>query len=235
MTLDDQAEVRGRAPAGEKPDIVDVGLERLLALSDGVFAIAITVMVFQLTVPEITPDRVHDELAGRLWSMWPKVGSYALAFLFVGSYWIAHRRIFRWIERGDGTLALLNILLLLCVAFQPFPTAVLAAYGKEAPAVMFFAATLALTGIVVLLLWLYAVSGNRLISHRGHRPMRLRHHTLPTALTPAVFLLSIAIAPFSPFAAKLSWVLIIVIPIGLAVYFRSKGRHELADSIVNRW
>ncbi len=119
-----------------------------------------------MTIPEITRGQASQQLGLTLLAQAPKVGSYCLGFLFMSGYWIAHRRIFRWIERGDILLCVLNIMLLMLIAFLPFPTAVLGQYGYDPAAVIFFAGTLALVGINVWLLWWHAVRGDRLASAR---------------------------------------------------------------------
>src|SRR5690348_14955010 len=126
MTLDDEGTARRtrRAHPLDEP----TSPQRIIALSDGVFSIAMTIMVFQLTVPAIESNRQTHELGSRLLDMFPSVATYAIAFMIVASYWHAHRRIFQVLKRHDGGVTILNVLLLMCVAFQPFPTAVLGAY-----------------------------------------------------------------------------------------------------------
>jgi uncharacterized membrane protein/chorismate mutase len=210
---------------GKGSDVVNApGVERLLALSDGVFAIAITLMVFQLAVPVVA--RPDDELAGKLWDLAPKILSYAISFLIVASYWVAHRRIFRIIKRGDAGLTTINLALLLAIAFQPFPTAVMGSYGNSPAAVMLFAASLAAAGLLTLALWLYAAVGHRLVSVSITRQQFIGQ-TLPAAIAPAVFLLSMGIAPFSPEAAKVSWLLILVVPLVLGLAFRRFGHFRM--------
>lgn len=122
---------------------------------------------------------------------------------------MSHQRIFSYIIRTDATLVWLNVLLLLCIAFQPFPTSVLGAYGTP-PAVTLYAGTLTATRTIELVLWLYATTSRRLV--RPDLDSRLiRHHTLRAASVPLVFLVSIGIAQVNPTAAELSWIVIGVI------------------------
>src|SRR5438105_3300226 len=131
-------------------------LERLIFLSDGVFAIAMTLLVVELTLPGIALSAQADELPARLWALRPKYLSYTISFLVIAAYWSSHQRIFGFILRADGVLVSLNVLLLLLIAFQPFPTNVLGTYGDQRAAVVLYAATLAAAGLFVLALWLYA-------------------------------------------------------------------------------
>jgi uncharacterized membrane protein len=184
-------------------------LERLIVLSDGVFAIAMTLLVVELVLPNVAPGN-SAELARGLLALGPKYLSFVVSFLVIASYWTAHQRIFRYIQRADDRLIWLNVLLLLCIAFQPFPTSVLGTYGDQALAVDFYAGTLTVTGGVVLALWLYATGGHRLISP-DLSPRLVRHHLWRAASVPSVFLMSIAVAQVKPTAAEFSWLAIAVL------------------------
>jgi uncharacterized membrane protein len=94
---------------------------RLDAFSDGVFAIAITILVLEIKVP---PDLRH--LGHDLEHEWPDYLAYVTSFLTIGGVWIAHHRLFSRVRVLDATMVQLNLLLLLLTAFLPFPTAVLA-------------------------------------------------------------------------------------------------------------
>ena len=192
-------------------------LERLIVLSDGVFAIAMTLLVVELTLPQATSGATAD-LVAQLRALGPRYLSYAVSFLVVASYWTSHQRIYRYIVRADSTLVWLNIALLLCIAFQPFPTSVLGAFSTT-PAVTFYAATLFGTGVVVLVLWVYATHDRRLVSPDLDRRL-IQHHTLRAATAPLVFLVSIGIAQVNPSAAELSWLAIAVLIGGLRWLYR---------------
>jgi uncharacterized membrane protein len=177
-------------------------LDRLIFLSDGVFAIAMTLLAVELTLPALTSSD-SAALSSALLALGPKYLSFGISFLVIATYWSSHQRIFSYIVRCDGRLVWLNLLLLLCIAFQPFPTTVLGAYSAP-PAVTFYAGTLAVTGVVVLGLWLYATSGRRLV-RTDLDPRLIRHHTMRAACVPLVFLVSMGIAQVNPTAAELSW------------------------------
>ncbi len=99
-----------------------VGTNRIEAFSDGVFAIAITLLVLELRVP----DAPAGHLAEALLHQWPAYASYVVSFLIIGIIWVNHHAMFQHIVKADRTLVFLNLLLLLCVSFIPFPTALLA-------------------------------------------------------------------------------------------------------------
>jgi uncharacterized membrane protein len=136
---------------------------RVEAFSDGVFAIAITLLIIEVHVP----GRGHGGSLGReLLDLWPSYLGYLTSFLTIGVMWINHHHVFSLIDRVDRTMLLLNTLLLLMIAFVPFPTAVLAQFvetdGARAGAVL-YGATLTITAIVFFCWWRYASSERRLI------------------------------------------------------------------------
>ncbi len=135
---------------------------RLEAFSDGVFAIAITVLVLGIAVPPPGP-----RLGAALLRLWPSYLAYAVSFLLIGAIWINHHAMFRHIVRVDGTLLVLNLLQLMVFAFLPFPTAVLAeTFIRETGqgiAAAVYGGTLALGGIFVNAVWRYAAGSHRLL------------------------------------------------------------------------
>jgi uncharacterized membrane protein len=135
---------------------------RLEAFSDGVFAIAITLLVLEIKGP------AGGALGVGLLELWPSYLAYAMSFIVIGAIWINHHAMFEWIERADEALLLLNTLHLMFIAFLPFPTAVLAqAFSKtsgQAIAAAFYGSTLAVIGIIVATMWWYASSHRALLT-----------------------------------------------------------------------
>jgi uncharacterized membrane protein len=136
---------------------------RIEAFSDGVFAIAITLLIIEVHVPH----RSHAETLGHeLLRIWPSYAGYATSFLTIGVMWINHHHLFSYVVRSDRTLLFLNTLLLMMIAFVPFPTAVLAEFirtdGARAAAIL-YGATMTLTAIVFFVWWRYVSVDRRLI------------------------------------------------------------------------
>jgi len=98
--------------------------DRLLALSDGVIAIAITLLVLEITVPEAPAGTPQSILGDLFFEQWNQYFGYVLSFLVIGLYWTLHRRIFVHIESHDRGIVWLNLLFLLFVAFVPYGTSV---------------------------------------------------------------------------------------------------------------
>jgi uncharacterized membrane protein len=99
---------------------------RLEAFSDGVFAIAITLLVLDLHVPEVGTG----SLAHALWRQWPADASYVVSFLTIGIIWVNHHNLLRHLERADRGLLFLNVFLLMAVAVIPYPTALVSHYAR---------------------------------------------------------------------------------------------------------
>lgn len=138
-----------------------VGIERILAFSDGVFAIAITLLVLDLHVPAGARD-----LGRALLDAWPRYLSYILSFVTIGVIWAQHHGLFRLIRRSDHVFLLINVLFLLWLAALPFPTAVLADYlgrAGERTAMLFYAGNWVIGTIPFNVLWGYAAAGDRLL------------------------------------------------------------------------
>jgi len=101
---------------------------RLEAFSDGVFAIAITLLVIEIRPLALVEG---ESLAHGLWDEWPSYLGYLLSFLVLGVMWLNHHRIFEPAQRVDGAVLVLNLNLLLWAVLIPFPTAVLADFLRE--------------------------------------------------------------------------------------------------------
>jgi uncharacterized membrane protein len=133
---------------------VDTG--RVEAFSDGVFAIAITLLILAVGIEQAIAE---GELKEQLLELWPAYIAYAVSFLTIGIMWVNHHQVFRHFERVDRPLLLLNILLLMFIAFTPFPTRVVAEHAKNAAdresAALLYGSTMTLTAICFFAVWMY--------------------------------------------------------------------------------
>src|SRR5499427_10908242 len=137
----DESSTRGMSP------------HRVQALADGVFAIAMTVLVLGIQVPE---GGGAADLRAHLAALAPRLASYVLSFVMLGVLWIGHHYQFHFIRRTDRGLLWLNLLFLLTVTFLPFGTAVLGNYFREPLAVALYGGTIVVAGVSLLLHWMYA-------------------------------------------------------------------------------
>src|SRR5262245_146667 len=147
----------------------ELGLERLVFFSDAVFAIAITLLVLEIRLPHLSPEAGGRELIRALLPLTPKLIGFAVSFAVVGSMWIEHHRIFRYIGGWDDGLLWRNLLLLLLVAFMPFPTAVYSENHQMGAALVLYAGSIGLAGLAKVWLWRYAAKNGRLLSASATR------------------------------------------------------------------
>ncbi len=185
---------------------------RIEAFSDGVFAIAITLLVLDLKVPKDTTTSA--ELARALVAQWPSYFAFLTSFATIGIMWINHHRLFTLIRRSDHILNLLNMLLLLGVTVTPFPTSLLAEYvgrNGEKLAAWIYSGTFVVISFLFNLLWHYAAAGRRLIGE-GVPPAEVEAQSRQYLAGPLFYLIAAAVVPVSV-------PLCIAVALGLAVFF----------------
>jgi uncharacterized membrane protein len=177
--------------------------ERLQFFSDAVFAIAMTLLVLDIDIPDVDSSRLGNALRDAQ----PQVFAFVLSFAVIAATWVGHHRRFEIVRVADTRLVQLNFALLLVVTFLPFPTAVLSEYGSETPAVVLYAGTVAALGLIQLATWAHAWRAGLLkaeIDEGTYRYGRRVH-----VVDPAVFLASIVVALLGfPLAAMLTWLAI---------------------------
>jgi len=177
--------------------IKSVELERIIFFSDAVFAIAITLLVLELRMPERLAGDADRQLAVGLLHLIPKFMSYAISFWLIGLYWWVHHRLFRHIRRWDDGLIWLNLHFLFWVAFVPFPVALVGSWGDRRGAVVFYAATLLMMGLAQALLWRHASRGKRLID-ANFDPEYAHYITVRSWFAPVSTLVVIGLALLNP-------------------------------------
>jgi uncharacterized membrane protein len=146
---------------------------RTEAFSDGVFAIAATLLVLELKVPQVEPGG----LAEALLENWPSYATYVVSFLVVGIIWVNHHAVMERIRKVNRPLLFLNLVFLMAVALIPFPTALLADYLQaghdERLASAVYGGSMVLMGVTFGSIWTYAVFSGDLL-HEGVDPVRAR-------------------------------------------------------------
>jgi TMEM175 potassium channel family protein len=146
---------------------------RVEAFSDGIFAIAITLLVLNIRVPSPDLTGHGSTLLQALLGLWPAYLGYLISFFTIGIMWVNHHNMFVLIRRTDRYFLLLSVFFLMCIAFLPFPTAVLAEYLGEPKgrrlAVALYSATFVLIAVAYNALWWYAVRGGRLLHENADR------------------------------------------------------------------
>ncbi|MBD1862393.1 MULTISPECIES: TMEM175 family protein [Trichocoleus] len=133
-----------------------MNLNRFEAFSDGIFAIAMTLLVIEIKVPDLSQATASTAIDALIHAG-PHILSYITSFLVIGVLWLNHHALFHLLKRVDRIVLTINLILLMCIAFIPFPTALIGEYGKLQPIVMSYGLTLSFTGIVYNALWFYVV------------------------------------------------------------------------------
>src|ERR1039458_9752222 len=124
--------------------------------SDSVFAIAATLLVVNLRLPDLA-GATPAQSALRLAWLWPQLLGYMTSFAIIGVLWINHHALFHFLKKVDRVSLIINLGLPMCVAFIPYPTALIAQYGHNRAVVVLFGSTMALAGFIFSGLWFYAV------------------------------------------------------------------------------
>jgi uncharacterized membrane protein len=131
-------------------------LPRIEALSDGVFSIAMTFLVFNLKDPLAATSVTDEALLGALWSIAPNISSFFLSFMTLGIFWTGHSTQFDYLERSDRNLYWLNLFFLMFVALLPFTTSILGSHIENKVAVILYWLNILALGLALLLHWNYA-------------------------------------------------------------------------------
>jgi uncharacterized membrane protein len=183
---------------------------RLETLVDGIFAIAMTILVLDLSAPRMTNDEAVAGLLGGLAELGPHFSAFVVSFLLLAVFWMAHHRQFRSIKQVDGTFVFLNILMLLLIVTVPFSTSLVGEYETAQVAYIVFDINLLLIGLTMLLYWWYAGKENRLMVE-GFTDKQYLYGIKRNAVLPAVSIAAIGFSFVSPQYSSLTFLTIPVI------------------------
>jgi len=183
---------------------------RTEAFSDGVMAIAITLLVLEIKVPAVGP---HESLAHALLLEWPKYATFAVSFVTIGIMWINHHALFENVARVDRRLSFINLFLLMAISFVPFPTAVLGDYVRVSHnghiAAAIYGVNMLLVGIGFLGMWMHLRARPDLrvadaTDERMHAALRR------TLVGPACYLAAIGVSFLSASAALVIYAAVVL-------------------------
>jgi uncharacterized membrane protein len=193
---------------------------RIEAFSDGVFAIAITLLILNIKIPPAGSGNLYVELVAQ----WPSYFSFLVSFAFIGIMWINHHRLFTHIARSDDVLMVLNLLLLLGVVVVPFPTAVLAMHWGQSgqrTALILYNLTYVFIAVIFNLLWRHASSAKRHLLARDVDAASVQSITKQYALGPLCYLICLGLSWVSAAAS-------LALNFALACFF-ALPPHEVAS------
>ncbi|HUU74480.1 MAG TPA: TMEM175 family protein [Methanoregulaceae archaeon] len=198
---------------------------RIEALSDGIFAISMTLLVLSLTVPNIPLDKASELLPGVISGLYSEFLFFAIAFFILGGYWLAHHRILHSVKYVDERLIWINILLLFFVVLIPFTTTLSGDYPNVLEAVILFHFNLLVASLLLTILWTYVRHNQMtLMPERGkdHPPVQ---EAIPNRVIviPGLIVLAIAVSFVDTHASMWCYILI---PISLFVLDRLPKRKK---------
>ena len=193
-------------------------LDRVTSFSDAVMAIAITLLIIEMIIPNASPDLLISELSNLI----PKFFSHVVSFFIIGSYWIAHHSMFTYIKDYDNNLLWINLLFLFFVSFIPFPSALLGEYTSVQLIIIIYSSNIALLGFSLWLLWFYASRNFKLIS-KDVNPRIIKNIKNYNIIGPLGFSISIPFTFISIFAAIIIWW---ITPIIGVIYRRISQKKE---------
>jgi len=175
-------------------------LERLILFSDAVFAIAITLLVIEIKIPEIHEKPVTENaVLHKLAELIPKFVGFLVSFLLIGQYWIVHHRMFSFVINFTDRLIWLNILFLFAIALMPFSTGFYSEYvlrGVVTP-VIFYTANIALLGLANFLMWRY-LSNQKNNLTENLTPALAKYFSLRALTVPTIFVIFSFVYLYNP-------------------------------------
>ena len=200
---------------------------RTEAFSDGVFAIAITLLILEVNVPETAFDNLWQGIADQ----WPSYLAYATSFITIGGIWLAHHGIFRRLQYANQRLMVINLLLLMVVSFLPFPTKLMAEAihqsDAERAAVIFYGATLLVISSLLSALW-GSVTLDRHLLQPEVDEKEIKAITLAAAPNIGFYAVVIVLAFLAPVIAVYGFLLIAIVSVLRARGDSSVRRHTTA-------
>ncbi len=200
------------------------GVDRVNSFSDAVFAVAITLLILTIVVPEVSDI---GQLPQELMDMWPKFLGFLISFVIIGAFWMNHHGMFAYLRRSTAGLLRINLLLLMFIVILPFSTDLMSEYGDSVTAVVFYHANMAAVPLCMSLLWWYASYYRGLVDDSVSPALR-RHLLLVYTFMALVFCISLAITFWSIPASQYFYLVLIPISMLLDHMMRKNAEgHEL--------
>jgi uncharacterized membrane protein len=181
-----------------------VEFTRIVAFTDGVFAIAITLLVLSLEVPsDLVGAGLHDFLV----DSWPQLFAYFLSFAVIGRFWISHHDMFSLLHGFDRRLMVLNLVYLSLIVLIPFPTELLGDFGDRTDAVVLYAAVVGTASLLTSRIVRDALQRGLVLPQAREHAAGMAKGVIVPAL---IFYASIPVALFTPLAGQLVWLALLL-------------------------
>lgn len=213
-------------------------LERMVLFSDAVFAIAITLLVIEIKIPELHGEHITDKaLLGELKHLIPKFLGFIISFMLIGIYWTVHHRMFGYVTNYTPKLLRLNLLFLFFIALMPFSTGF---YGEYTGVLMrdqlkvpmsFYVLNFACAGFVNYLMWVYITNPKNKVAEPSVDPEIAMLARIRSLTVPSVFVLMLIVAFLT------NVIFAVYIPILIPIFLRiiqSRVKKKFAATIINQ-
>lgn len=201
-------------------------IERLILFSDAVFAIAITLLVIEIKVPEIEKALISDEAIGKsLAHLIPRFVGFLISFMIIGLYWTVHHKVFVFVDNYTNKLLWLNLFFLFSIALMPFSSGLYGEYANHIDLLFpygFYVFNICLTGFFNFLIWRYISNPKNGISEQPISNARRGYGNFRTLVVPFAFLLSFLVSVFNPVIGRYMPMLIPVMMRLAAKYYKKK-------------
>jgi uncharacterized membrane protein len=151
--------------------------KRVELLTDGIFAVVMTLLVLDITVPQISSHDAIDsvaagtELLNRLVDLWPKLLSFGISFITLAIYWLAHNRQFHYIKHVNRTLVWINLMFLMATCLLPFSSSLLGEYHQQQISIFVFGANSIIIASLLSIQWMYSIRHHSTLIHENLDPI----------------------------------------------------------------
>lgn len=207
-------------------EVTDFGKGRVEALTDGIFAIAMTILVLNLDIPSVGHHRSEAEMQAALIKVFPNLLAFVASFITLGMYWISHHSAFRFLVRSDRVVLWLNMYFLMFVCLVPFTTGLYAGDADSVVANAVFGANLVLVGLLAYAMWAYACAKKYIAPEMTEEVQRFLTQRILTA--PLLAAIALFLSLFQPVWAEAVYFLMV------PFYMFSVRRFEIPWTLHNR-
>lgn len=179
-----------------------------MALTDGVFAIVMTLLVLGIDPPRVPFDELDETLVREVLQLWPRIAAFAVSFLVLGIYWMGHHTQFRFLRGVDRAILWINILFLMAVSLVPFSTHLVGHYGSQGIGLWIYGGNFILISMLLLAHWRYAARKGLLREEAD--PKVVARATRQILVGPVMYLAAIGVSFLD---ARLSLLVILAVPL----------------------
>ena len=178
------------------PDAIG-GTKRIEALSDNIFAVAMTLLVVNIKVPQFHGVKNAEHVWPLIVPLWHHLRAFSLSFIIIGLYWVAHHRIFAFIKRSNSILLLLNLVFMGFTVLTPFLSGLLGQFDESRVSLALYGANMIFISLTLQLIWWYATSRRRLVDPQL-APGVIRLNAFRNLLVPSVSAVAVVLSFVSP-------------------------------------